>query len=198
MNVETILSVFIGIGLSAACGFRIFIPLLILSGASLFGGFELFESVAWLGSWPVFVCLCVATLSEILAYYIPWLDNLLDSVASPMAVLAGVLVSYSVLSNVPPWAHWALAIIAGGGTAGLIQLGSVQTRLLSTATTGGIANPLISTLESIGAVVMSFVAIFLPVIAMILFFLLLVGVYYSFKLTKSIVGKILKTNQASG
>lgn len=113
---ETFLSICIGVGLSAACGFRVFIPMLILSGASLFGNFELFESVAWLGSWPVFICLVIATVCEVLAYYIPWLDNLLDSIASPMAVIAGALVSYSVFTDMPPWAHWGLAIIAGGGS----------------------------------------------------------------------------------
>ncbi|MDL5055087.1 DUF4126 domain-containing protein [Oscillatoria laete-virens NRMC-F 0139] len=166
---ETFLSICIGVGLSAACGFRVFIPMLILSGASLFGNFELFESVAWLGSWPVFICLVIATVCEVLAYYIPWLDNLLDSIASPMAVIAGALVSYSVFTDMPPWAHWGLAIIAGGGAAGLVQLGSVQTRLVSTATTGGFGNPIVSTIESIGAVLLSIFSIFLPVIALVLF-----------------------------
>ncbi len=187
---ETFLSICIGIGLSAACGFRIFIPLLILSGAALFGGFPLFESVEWLGSWPAFICLTIATVCEILAYYIPWLDNLLDSITSPLALIAGVLVSYSVFTDMPSWAHWGLAIIVGGGTAGLVQLGSVQTRLLSTATTGGVANPIVSTMESFGSVFMSILAIFLPVIALILFLVLLVGIYYSFKLGKRTIDKV--------
>lgn len=194
---ETFLSICIGVGLSAACGFRVFIPLLILSGASLFGNIELFESVSWLGSWPLFICLCIATALEILAYYIPWLDNLLDSVASPLAVMAGVLVSYSVFADMPPWAHWGLAIIAGGGAASLTQLASVHTRLLSTATTGGIANPVVSTIESISAFIMSLLSIFLPVIALLVFLILLVGVYYSFKTGARILRRFFKSGEAA-
>src|SRR5918995_2282128 len=134
------LSVCLGIGLAAACGFRVFVPLLGLSIAALTGYLELNENFAWAGTWPAFACFLTATILEIGAYYVPWLDNLLDSVTTPAAVLAGTVVTASVVTDMPPLARWSLALIAGGGTAGLIQSATVALRGTSTATTAGSGN----------------------------------------------------------
>ena len=163
---ETLLSISIGLGLSAACGFRVFVPLLIMSIASLTGHLEISEEFRWIGSVPALAAFSTATALEIVAYYIPWLDHVLDTMATPAAVVAGVIASASVVTNLSPLVKWSLALIAGGGIAGIIQGTTVLTRLKSTAITGGVGNSLISTLELAGAITTAFLAIFVPLICL--------------------------------
>ncbi len=144
MNTEVILSIFVGLGLAAACGFRIFVPLLVLSIAALSGHVNLGQSFQWIGTYPALIAFGVATVLEVLGYYIPWVDHLLDTVATPAAVVAGIVVSASVMGNLDPFLRWTLAVIAGGTLAGVVQGGSVLTRAVSTGTTGGLGNPLSS------------------------------------------------------
>src|SRR6266511_2330552 len=133
---ETILSLLVGIGLSAACGFRVFVPMLVVSIAAHAGHLKLAQSFSWMGSDPALIAFAVATGLEVLAYYVPWLDNLLDTAASPAAVIAGTIVTASLVTDLSPLLKWTLAVIAGGGAAGLVQGTTVVTRAASTATTG--------------------------------------------------------------
>src|SRR6478752_5837161 len=135
---ELALSISLGIGLSAACGFRIFVPLLVMSFAANAGHINLSPGFDWIATWPAFVCFLTATILEITAYYIPWLDNLLDSVATPAAVIAGTIITAAVITDMSPLMKWSLALIAGGGTAGIIQSSSVALRATSSLTTGGL------------------------------------------------------------
>lgn len=167
------MSVLVGIGLSAACGFRVFVPLFIASIAAKTGHLHLAAGYEWLGSWPAIVALGCATGCEIAAYYVPWVDNLMDTIASPAAVGAGMLVAASTMVDVPQHLKWALVLVAGGGAA-TTQLATVKTRMLSTAFTGGFANPIVSTMEGIGSMVMSILTIMIPVL--VLLFLVLVGI----------------------
>ena len=183
MTLEAIISVFLGIGLAASVGFRVFLPLFALSLAAYFGVWELNESWQWIGSTAALVTLGVATLVEIFGYYIPYLDNLLDSIAVPLAAVAGTAVMVSTIADLSPEITWALAIIAGGGTAAAISSASGATRLTSTATTAGFANPLVSTVETGTSIIMSIFSIFLPVVA---FILVLVIVYIIFRVYKKI------------
>jgi hypothetical protein len=162
---DTLLSICLGIGLSAACGFRIFVPLLVMSAASLTGDLTLASGFEWIGTYPALGTFIVASFLEIAAYYIPWVDNMLDSVAVPAATVAGTVVMASSVSDMSPFLQWALAVIVGGGTAGTIQGFTTITRLASTVTTGGLGNPLVSTVEAGGAVAMSVLAITLPLLA---------------------------------
>ncbi|WP_287908384.1 DUF4126 domain-containing protein [Acinetobacter sp.] len=165
---ETLLSLCIGIGLSAACGFRVFVPLLVMSIASLMGWFEPMKGFEWLAIPSVCMGLAVATVCEIGAYYIPWVDNALDTIATPAAMVAGTLTTMAVSSGeMSQFASWAAAIIVGGGTATAVQMGTVAVRGLSTATTGGIANPVVSTGEWIGAIVVSVLSLIVPVLVVI-------------------------------
>ncbi|MFN3073086.1 DUF4126 domain-containing protein [Acinetobacter sp. TY2] len=165
---ETILSLCIGIGLSAACGFRVFVPLLVMSVASLTGLFEPMKGFEWLAMPSVCIGLTVATVCEIGAYYIPWVDNSLDSISTPAAMIAGTLTTMAVSTGeMSPFASWAAAIIVGGGTASAVQLSTVAVRGLSTATTGGIANPLVSTTEWMSALLISVLSFFVPVFVVI-------------------------------
>ena len=164
---ETMLSVFLGVGLAAACGFRIFIPLLIMSIASLSGQLALSPEFEWIATYPALAAFSIATIFEVAAYYIPWIDNLLDTIAVPAATIAGTIVMASAVSDVSPFMKWALAVIVGGGVAGTIQGFTSITRIASTATTGGLGNPVVSTAEAGGSIIMSILAITLPIVAVI-------------------------------
>ncbi|OTG83932.1 DUF4126 domain-containing protein [Acinetobacter sp. ANC 4648] len=174
---ETILGLCIGVGLSAACGFRVFVPLLVMSVAALMGWFEPMNGFEWLAMPTVCFGLAVATLCEIGVYYIPWVDNALDAVATPAAMVAGTLATMAASSGeMSQFASWAAAIIVGGGTAGTIQMSTVAARGLSTATTGGIANPVVSTGEWIGAFLLSIFSLIVPVLVVIVVLIMIVWI----------------------
>lgn len=173
--IETILGLCIGIGLSAACGFRVFVPLLVMSVASLIGWFEPMKGFEWLAMPSVCIGLAVATVCEIGAYYIPWVDNALDTVATPAAMMAGTLTTMAASTGeMSQFASWAAAIIVGGGTAGAVQLSTVAVRGVSTATTGGIANPVVSTGEWISALIVSLLSFVVPVLVVVVGIILMV------------------------
>jgi Domain of unknown function (DUF4126) len=162
---ETITSICLGIGLSAACGFRVFVPLLFMSIASLSGHLTLSPGFQWMGTYAALTTFGVATALEIGGYYIPWLDHLLDTLASPAAIVAGTVITAAMVTHTSPMLKWTLAVIAGGGAAGIVQGATVTARGLSTATTGGLANPLFATIELGGSVVTSILAIVTPFLA---------------------------------
>jgi len=164
-NIDLLLSICLGIGLSAACGFRVFIPLLVLSGASLYGYVHLPPELAWMGTPAAFWAFGTAAVLEVSAYYIPWVDHLMDTIAAPAAAVAGALVMASTLTDVSPLLKWTLAVIAGGGSAALVQGSTMLARGVSTTTTGGLGNPVVATGETAGAVFLSLLAIVLPIIA---------------------------------
>ncbi|WP_252060672.1 DUF4126 domain-containing protein [Acinetobacter sp. AHP123] len=160
---ETILGLCIGVGLSAACGFRVFVPLLVMSIATMMGWFEPSKGFEWLAMPSVCLALAVATVCEVAAYYIPWVDNALDTVATPAAMIAGTLTTMAVSSGeMSQFAGWAAAIIVGGGTAGVVQMSTVAARGVSTATTGGLGNFVVATGEWIGAILLSVSAMLVP------------------------------------
>lgn len=183
MTMETILSIFLGIGLSASVGFRVFLPLFALSLSAYFNVWELNESWLWIGSSTAVITLGIATLVEIVAYYIPVVDNLLDTIAIPLATIAGTAVMVSTVADLSPVITWALAIIAGGGTAAAVKSSTSATRLGSTVSTAGIGNPVVSTIETGSSIVMSIVSIFLPILAIILVIFIF---YIVFKLYKKL------------
>jgi hypothetical protein len=160
------LSIALGIGLAAAVGLRVFLPLLVVSIAAYTGHLTLSDNFAWLASTPAVMMLGVAAAVEILAYYVPAVDNLLDAAATPIALIAGTLVSAAVITDLPPIVKWTTAIIAGGGAAGLAQAATTLLRAKSTAFTGGFGNPLIATAETGGAVMISVLAVVAPILAL--------------------------------
>ncbi len=168
--VDTVLSILIGLGLAAACGFRVFVPLLIMSLASRaeVGHLVLGEHFAWIGSTPALIAFSVATVLEIAGYYIPWVDNLLDAVATPTAIVAGILVTASAMTDVSPMLKWTLAVLAGGGTTAVFQGVTAMVRHVSSFTTGGLGNPLVATAEAGSSALLAVLAITLPVLAFLL------------------------------
>ena len=181
MTSETIISILLGIGLAASVGFRVFLPLFILSLAAYLDFWQLNENWIWLGSMSSLLILGVATIAEILAYYIPFFDNILDTIAVPLAAIAGSAVMLSTVANLSPEITWALAIIAGGGTAAAISSSTSTTRLTSTSTTAGLANPIVSTLETGASLVISIISVILPVLGFILVLLVFYVLYKFYK-----------------
>ena len=173
MSIEWIMSACIGLGLAACCGFRVFVPLLIASAATKLGFVGTMAGFEWLGSWSALLGLSVATIAEIGAYYIPWLDNLLDTVATPASIIAGTLLSTSFLHIDNPVLHWGLGLMLGGSSAGIVQAGTSLLRLGSTATTGGVGNPIVATGENVASVGLSLFSIFLPLIAIVVIFVVI-------------------------
>jgi len=173
MTPETVISIFLGIGLAASVGFRVFLPLFALSLVGYFDFWALNESWQWIGSLAAVLTLGVATVFEIFAYFIPWVDNVLDSLAVPLAAIAGTAVMVSTVAGLDPVVTWSLAIIAGGGTATAIKGAGATTRLASTATTGGVANPIVSTVETGTAMVVTTASIFAPILAAVLVIIIL-------------------------
>jgi len=161
------LSVVLGVGLAAATGFRVFVPMLIVSGAAYTGHLALGDSFTWLATPAALTMLGAAAIAEILAYYIPGVDNLLDALATPAAFVAGTVLSAAVMTDMPPLVKWAAAVIAGGGVAGLTQVATATLRANSTALTGGLGNPVIATAELGGALLVPLLALVAPLAALV-------------------------------
>jgi hypothetical protein len=181
MMAQSILSVLAGIGLAAACGFRVFVPLLVISLAAFTGHLAIAPGVTWLGTLPALLALATATVLEIIAYYLPWLDHLLDLLATPVAMLAGALAMASTITTLPPALHWLVILLGGAGSAGLVQGATVLLRLKSTALSGGLANPVFSTVELFGAVTTALLAMVAPVLCVVLLVLLCGGIFRFFR-----------------
>ncbi|HLV62978.1 DUF4126 domain-containing protein [Galbibacter sp.] len=181
MTSEAIISIFLGIGLAASVGFRVFLPLFAMSLAAYFDVIPLSENWQWIGTVPALIALGVAMFLEIFAYYIPFIDNMLDSIAVPLAAIAGTAVMVSTMADLSPLITWALAIIAGGGTASVVKSASAGTRLTSSVSTAGLGNPVVSTVETGGAVVMSLASIFMPFVAIILVIIILSALFWIYR-----------------
>ena len=175
---ETLLAILLGLGLAAACGFRGFVPMFFVGLAYRTGHMELASGFEWLGSTPALICLGSAMLLEALAYFIPWLDNLLDSIATPAAVIAGTILSMGMVSDMSPLLHWALGIVGGGSSAATVQVATVLLRGGSPLTTGGAANPALAAGEIAASGAMVALAIFIPILAGLAGLALLVGMFF--------------------
>ncbi len=168
MSIDWITSACIGVGLAACCGFRVFVPLLIAAGATKLGLIGTMSGFEWLSGWPALLGLSVATVFELGAYYIPWLDNALDTIATPLSIAAGTLLSTSFLDIDTPILQWGLGLMLGGGPAGIVQAGTSLLRLGSTATTGGLGNPAVATGENVASIGLSVLTVLLPLVAVII------------------------------
>lgn len=177
MNGEILAAVALGIGLSASVGFRVFIPMLVASVAAHFNIIPLTESFSWLGSWPAMISFGTAAVVEVLAYYIPFVDNLLDTVTTPLAVGAGTLLMTSVLPVDNELMKWIMGFVVGGGAAATMQSGSVLSRLTSSKFTAGTANPVVSTGENVAALGSSVTALFFPVVVAVIFILIAILIF---------------------
>lgn len=172
-DVHTLTATALGIALSACCGFRIFVPMLVAGLASRFHIFNFSESFSWLAGTPALVALGAATVAEITAYYVPFIDNILDTISAPLAAIAGTLLATSVIPIDNEWMKWIIGIVAGGGGAGLISSGTGLLRLFTSKTTLGTGNAVMATGENTAAIGGSIFAFLIPVIMAALFVLLI-------------------------
>jgi Domain of unknown function (DUF4126) len=177
MDLQLLESIGLGLGLGVAAGFRVVVPFWVLSAAALWGHVELTSGMTWLGSTTAFISLSIALVVEILAYSVPWLDNVIDTVALPVAAVAGTLLMAIAANQLDPFAQWSVAIVAGGGAAATVKGLNGLTRLVSTATTGGATNLIIAGVELVGAIAIALLALVAPIVMFVLvlaFFILLV------------------------
>ena len=181
LDVETVTAVALGIGLAASAGFRVFVPMLVASIAAHFGILPVQEGFGWLAGWPAMVCFGTATVAEIVAYYVPFVDNLLDSITTPMAVGAGTLLMTSILPIDHSLLKWTTGFIVGGGIAATMQSGSVLLRLLSSGLTGGSANPAVTTGENAAAIGTSLLSLVVPLVVVPVLLVLVVIVLVRFR-----------------
>ena len=185
---QLILALCLGVALAAMCGFRVFVPALVAALAARFGALPLNDSFSWLQSDATIICLSVASVVELLAYYIPWVDHALDSVSSPLALVAGTLLTVGLLPEMPGFAQWGLGIVAGAGAAGSVQAGTVAVRSASSATTGGMGNFVVTTAENgasiVGSLIAVFVSPFIVLVCLALFMWLIWRVIRRFRRAK--------------
>ncbi len=176
----------LGLGISAACGFRIFVPLLILSLGTRVGWVSPSEGWLWVGDTPALVTLGVATALEIGAYYLPVVDNFLDAIATPAAVVAGSMATASMVADLDPLMQWSVAIIGGGGLAGSVQVGTSLVRAASTVSTAGLGNPFFSTFETMSAAFLSLLAVLLPFLAALVILFVLGALWLALRKRKKV------------
>lgn len=178
MNTEVLTATAMGIALSACCGFRVFIPVLAASLAGRLGVVTLPADMAWMSSLPALIAFGLAAVLEIAAYYIPLVDNLLDTIATPLSVGAGTVLASSLLplGEAEPLLRWGTALVAGGGAAGTIQLGTGLLRLFSSKTTATVGNPIVATTENAAAIGGSIFSFIIPVVLALILLVLVVWV----------------------
>jgi hypothetical protein len=163
----SILPILLGLALAAACGFRVFVPLLIAGISAHSGHLTLAPDFAWLGTTPALIALGTAAVLEIGAYFVPWLDHALDVLATPTAVVAGILAAVAVMVDLPPALRWGIGVIGGGTVAGLVQGSTVLLRTKSTTFTGGLGNPVVAALETAAAIALTLLAILVPAVVLV-------------------------------
>jgi len=174
MQPDFLLALALGVGLAAAVGFRVFLPLLIY-GLAVRGGFlTSSQGFEWASTTPALLMFGVAAIVEMAAYTVPFLDNALDHIAGLVAVAAGIGLMAAALGDAPPMLKWALAIIAGGGAAVATQGATTLLRGASTTLTAGLGNHVLATGEIISAILLSLLAILLPYAALIIVLVIVV------------------------
>lgn len=174
MTPESLISIAAGLALAAAAGLRVFVPLLIVSVAARNGWVEIGPSFDWLASTPALVAFSTATVLEIAAYYVPFFDNLLDTIATPAAAAAGMLASAAILVDLPPWLQYSIAIVGAGSTAGAVAASTSLVRLKSSTFTAGFGNALLATFEMFGAFGVALIAVLVPLLALVVVVVLVV------------------------
>jgi hypothetical protein len=168
-RMELFLAILIGVGLSISAGFRVFTPLLIASVAGKLGWLPLASSFEWISSTPALIAFIVAFILEVGSNYIPIVDNALKAISAPLALVAGTLLSISVIGiDESPFLAWGMAFVTGGGAATITQLTSTAVRSTSTVTTGGLGNPVVAFFEDVISVLISILSIALPVLVLVI------------------------------
>jgi hypothetical protein len=174
-SVDSLLGIAAGIALSTAAGLRVFVPLLLTSAAARFGYITPAPGMTWIGSEAALVAFATATALEVAAYYVPWLDTLLDTIATPTAITAGVIAMAAVTPELSPLVRWTLAVVAGGGAASLVQVSTALLRLKSSTLTAGVGNPVVATGELVGSLTLALLGLLAPLLGAAVVVVLLIA-----------------------
>lgn len=190
--IEQVFIFLVGIGLAASVGLRVFLPILIVSIFAYTGNLTLSTYFTWLGYLPVMILLVLISALEILAYYVAWLDNYLDTIEHPLSIIAGILITGAVITDFNPYLKWLMALLIGGGVAGTINAATSMIRLKTSAETGGKKNFIVSSFEAVAAIVLSILSIVQPFIAGLITALAII--YFSFIIRKKFLSPIKEEN----
>lgn len=191
---DTLLGLIIGIGLSAACGFRLIVPFVVISIGALSGHLTLAPDMAWIGTYPALIAFGIATILEILVYFIPWVDDVMGVLSIPVSIVAGTVITAAFIPEMSPFLRWTLAAIAGGTVAGTTETLTTGLRFASTATTAGMGNGLLSVGELLSSTLLALLSLMVPVVSLlvVLFFLV-----WSIQKGMGLLGRLWRRRQSS-
>ena len=157
-----------GLALAACAGLRAFLPLLVVGVGGRLELVPLSESFTWLESWPAIIVFGAAVLAEMLGDKFPIIDHFLDLAQTFVKPIAGALVMATVVEDWAPLYGTVFLIVVGGSTAGAVHLTKAKLRLVSSVTTAGLGNPLLSVIEDVGALAGTVGAVVVPPLALAL------------------------------
>ncbi|MFD1863054.1 DUF4126 domain-containing protein [Planococcus chinensis] len=161
---EMILAVCIGLALSATVGFRIFTPLLITGIFERVDWITLAEGFSWLGSTPALVAFGAATVFEIAVNYIPAVGSIMKVIATPIAAIAGILLTASFIGDMNPLLEWSIAIIGGGGVAAASHAAVTGVKGVSET---ALLSPAVAVVEDVTATAVPIAIFLVPVLAIV-------------------------------
>lgn len=174
-----VLPALLGLGLASATGLRTFLPLLMLAVAAKFElfGIRLLDQMDWLASWPAISALAIAAVAEFAGDKIPAVDHALNAVGYITRPLAGAVAAGSVFWGVDPTAAAVAGLIVGAPAALAFNAAQTGARVTSTATTGGLGNPVVSLIEDVLAFVTVILAFLAPIVIPVVLIVLAVVVF---------------------
>ncbi len=198
MDSETSKTVFLAIScivmavaLSACCGFKVFVPPLVLSVFAKAGLLvHLGENYAWLATWPAIAVLGLATVVETVAYFVPAVNNALDTIKIPIAAIAGALTASAAMSSaeLSPLVRWSMAIIVGGGGAAAVSAGMAGLRSVLTTTTAGVGSSIQNVFESIISFCLSILSILGPILIALAILITLIVIWCTLRRRRRLAG----------
>lgn len=175
-----LVSVALGVSLSACAGLRAFLPLFALAILTRSGYINVSPSFEWIGSTPSLIVFGVATVTEILGDKFPAVDNFLDTIGTFVKPIAGTILFATVVVKMDPLLAVVLGIIMGGSVSEIVHVKKSAIRLASTSMSVGVANPFLSIMEDVGSgfgVFLSFISPILAFVVVIAFLVLLFVMY---------------------
>ncbi|HLR42946.1 MAG TPA: DUF4126 domain-containing protein [Pseudogracilibacillus sp.] len=178
---DTAMAILLGIGLSAAAGFRVFIPLLIVNILAKLSYVTLAENFDWLGSTSATIAVSLAVILELASSVIPVIDNIVKVLATPLAIGAGIILVASFMGGADPTFRWVISIVAGGGTATLTQIVSTTVRGTVNFVTAGAGGIVVTIFETLIAIIVTILSILMPILSLVF---LGVIIYFVMKVMK--------------
>ena len=186
-----------GVALAATAGLRAFLPPLVVGVAARLEWVPLPEKLDWLSSTPALLVFGVALAVELAGDKLPLIDHILDALATVVKPVAGGFVMWSVTEHWSPLYLTVIWIVLGGSLAGGVHVVKSHLRLASTAVTGGVANPVISVVEDLGAFVSALLAIAAPLLAALVLLLMLAGIWLAIRIWRRRAGPSRSARQSA-